>query len=148
MKVMVFGVFDLLHPGHIHFLRQAKRLGGFLVVSVARDSNVKKIKGFKPAQAEAIRLKNLKKLQFVDQAVLGSKANPWPHIKKEKPDIIALGYDQGLYVMNHESRIMNQERQLERELMKHGVKAKVVRLKAFKPSKFKSSKLRNPNLSS
>ncbi|MBI2607816.1 MAG: adenylyltransferase/cytidyltransferase family protein [Candidatus Doudnabacteria bacterium] len=135
-RVMVFGVFDLLHPGHISFLRQAKKLparrslgeggGNFLVVSVARDVNVKKVKGYKSQQSEEVRMNNLKRLQFVDRVVLGGQQNPWPHIRKETPDLIALGYDQKPYVDLKELKKI----------------AKVVRLKAFKPKIFKSSKLK------
>lgn len=123
----MFGVFDLLHPGHLSFLQQAKRLGDFLIVSVARDVNVNKIKSRKPAQNEQQRLKHVSRLAFVDKAVLGGRVNPWPHIKKEKPDIIALGYDQKSYVA------INQLQKI----------ARVVRLKAYKPRTYKSSYLRN-----
>ncbi|HEY4500387.1 MAG TPA: adenylyltransferase/cytidyltransferase family protein, partial [Candidatus Paceibacterota bacterium] len=46
-RVMVFGTFDILHPGHLYFLRAAKKLGDYLIVSLARDVNVRKIKGRK-----------------------------------------------------------------------------------------------------
>jgi FAD synthetase len=124
---MVFGVFDLLHPGHVSFLRQAKRLGDFLIVSVARDLNVEKVKGRKPAQNEKQRLNKVSRLPFVNKAVLGGVKNAIPHIKKEKPDVIALGYDQKSYV----------------DLKQLKKVAKVVRLKPFKPRIFKSSRLRS-----
>ncbi|MBI2356349.1 MAG: adenylyltransferase/cytidyltransferase family protein [Candidatus Doudnabacteria bacterium] len=126
-KVMVFGVFDLLHPGHVDFLKQAKKLGDYLVVSVARDANVRKVKRHKTSQSEKTRTAALKKLPFIDKVVLGGLKNPWPHIRKEKPDVIALGYDQMPYVS------MNQLKKI----------AKVVRLKAFRPSIYKSSQLRS-----
>lgn len=130
-KVMVFGVFDLLHPGHISFLKQAKKLGSFLVVSVARDVNVKKIKGKSPIFSEKKRMEHIKQLRLAKKVVLGGMRDPWPHIEKEKPDIIALGYDQGSFVGD-----------LPKELQKHGLKAKVIRLKAFRPEVFKSKILR------
>lgn len=123
---MVFGVFDLLHPGHISFLRQAKRLGDFLVVSVARDINVKRFKGYMPSQSEKERVAALKKLKFVNKVMLGGLKNPWPHIKKEKPDIIALGYDQKPYVNPNDLRRA----------------AKIVRLKSFRPRVYKSSRIK------
>src|SRR6185369_10758254 len=98
IKVMVFGVFDLLHPGHVDFLKQAKSLGNFLIVSVARDINVIKIKNQRPVHAEKQRMENIGKVPYVDKIVLGGKLDPWPHIVREKPDVIALGYDQGLYI--------------------------------------------------
>ena len=130
-RVMVFGVFDLLHPGHISFLKQAKKLGSFLIVSVARDINVKKIKGKKPVFDEKKRVAHVKQLKLAKKVVLGGAKDPWPHIVKEKPDIIALGYDQGSFVGN-----------LPEQLRKHKLKTRVVRLKAFRPEVFKSSLIR------
>jgi FAD synthetase len=132
MKVMVFGVFDLLHPGHISFLKQAKKLGNYLVVSIARDTNVRKIKGKLPVFKEKKRTAILKSLKIANKIVLGGVKDPWPHIKKEKPDIIALGYDQAAYVGN-----------LKQGLVKNNLrKTKIVRLKSFFPKRFKSSLIR------
>ena len=85
-KVMVFGVFDLLHPGHLNFLIQARELGDKLIVSIARDLNVFKIKGQRPVHGERQRLEALTLLPVVDKVVLGGLRDPWPHIVKEKPD--------------------------------------------------------------
>ncbi len=130
-RVMVFGVFDLLHPGHISFLKQAKKLGTFLVVSVARDVNVKKIKGKLPMVDEKKRVMRIKRLKIANKVVLGGLKDPWPHIKKEKPEVIALGYDQHDYVKN-----------LKKELLKNNLKVRVVRLKSYRPAVFKSSIIR------
>lgn len=127
---MVFGVFDLLHPGHISFLRQAKKLGS-LIVSVARDKNVKKIKGKPPVFNEKKRVENIKRLKLAKKVVLGGLKNPWLHIVKERPDVIALGYDQRTYVTK-----------LNEELHRHGLKTKVVRLRPFRQEVFKSSIIR------
>jgi FAD synthetase len=133
-KVMVFGVFDLLHPGHISFLKQARKLGTFLVVSVARDANVKKTKKKLPVFDEKKRVKVLKDLKLANKVVLGGLKDPWPHIKKEKPDVIALGYDQQGYV--------SKDAELIAQLRAHGLETKVVRLRSFRPETFKSSLLR------
>jgi len=133
-KVMVFGVFDLLHPGHISFLKQAKKLGS-LIVSVARDKNVKKMKGRLPVFSEKKRMEHIKQLEIAKKVILGAIKDPWPHIKKEKPNIIALGYDQADYVGN-----------LKKELSKRGLKIKIVRLKSFRPEIFKSSLVRKKML--
>jgi FAD synthetase len=150
-RVMVFGVFDLLHPGHISFLKQAKKIGNFLIVSVARDVNVKKIKGKAPVFDEKKRVERIKQLKLANKVVIGGLKDPWPHIVKENPDIIALGYDQEGYITKHlpdtlslsrragETRNMNQEKQLEAQLRKHGLKTKVIRLRSFRPEVFKSS---------
>ena len=140
-KVMVFGVFDLLHPGHLNFLVQASELGDKLIVSMARDLNVFKTKGQRPVDSEKYRLKNVSLLPIVDKAVLGGLKDPWPHIVKEKPDIIALGYDQGIYVGG---RGKGEGKALEEELIKHGLKkTKVVRLKPHWPQVYKSNILRS-----
>lgn len=140
---MVFGVFDLLHPGHVNFLKQAKKEGSFLIVSVARDKNVKKTKGRLPVFNEKKRLEILKKLKLADKVILAGLTDPWPHIQKEKPEIIALGYDQRSYINKQITNNKKQEKLLETELRKHGLKTKVVRLKPFRPNVFKSSKLRS-----
>ena len=140
-KVMVFGVFDLLHAGHLNFLMQAKELGDKLVVSLARDINVFKVKGQRPFHDEKQRLKNVSLLPVVDKAVLGGTKEPWEHIRKERPDIIALGYDQKIYVMKE--AVKGAARELEQQLLEHGLrKTKVVRLKPFWPQVYKSRILR------
>lgn len=138
-KVMVFGVFDLLHPGHINFFKQAKKLGTHLIVSVARDVNVKKIKGKSPVFNEKKRAEHVKQLKLASKVVLAGLKDPWPHIKKEKPDIIALGYDQADYVREKGE---GRRETLEAQLQKHGLKTKVLRLKSFRPEVFKTSIIR------
>ena len=72
-KVMVFGTFDLVHPGHLSFFRQAKKNGGFLIVVVARDRNSLEAKGRPPRNEEKKRLANIRKIKLVDKAILGSR---------------------------------------------------------------------------
>jgi len=142
-KVMVFGVFDLLHPGHLNFFVQARGLGDSLTVSVARDVNVFKVKSQRPVHDEQLRMTNVSLLPVVDKVVLGGLKDPWPHIVKEKPDVIALGYDQGSYVGREEGAGMKEEKLLEEGLVKHGLKnTKVVRLKPHWPEVYKSKILR------
>lgn len=132
-RVLVFGTFDLFHPGHRSFLRQAKRLGRTLVVAVGRDANVAKLKNRKPVHAEAERLATVRKLPIVDEAILASKdpSQRFSLIRRLKPDIIALGYDQRHYAVN-----------LEAELRLHGIACEVVRLRPYKPSRYKTSLIR------
>ena len=129
-RIMVFGTFDILHKGHLNFFRQARKLARdpYLIVSVARDVNVKKIKNHTPRLTERQRLAIIKKCPLVDKAVSGGLKNHIPHIVKERPSIIALGYDQSAYVDN-----------LKALLKKKGLEIKVVRLKAFQPKVYKSS---------
>lgn len=131
-KVIVFGTFDVLHPGHLDFFRQAKKHGDFLVAVVARDSNVKKIKGKSPASSERRRLLDVYNVPEVDLAVLGYREDPYKVIEEQKPDIICLGYDQDSYSEG-----------LDKELEKRGISAEIKRMKPHKEHKYKSSKL-NP----
>lgn len=130
-KVLVFGTFDILHPGHINFFKQAKKYGDFLIVIVGRDKNIVKIKGRLPLNNEKRRLKNLQKINLIDQSRLGYQKDPYKIIEKIKPGVICLGYDQNSYTNN-----------LAEELKKRKLSCQVVRLKSFKPEKYKSSKMR------
>lgn len=127
-KVLAFGTFDILHPGHTHMLKAAKKLGGHLTVIIARDATVCSVKKKKAVFAEKIRLKNLTKLNIADKVRLGCLGNKYKVITDEKPDIIALGYDQKFFVDDLKKVV--------------GKKVKIVRLKSHKPNIYKSSKLR------
>jgi len=91
-KVLVGGVFNTVHPGHEYFLKKAKELGDFLVVVVANDKTVLKKKSLLKPQEE--RKKALEKLGIADRVVIGDERDFLKIVKMEKPDIIALGYDQ------------------------------------------------------
>ncbi len=92
--VMAGGVFDILHPGHIHTLSKARALGDLLVVSVARDKTVQRMRGKPAVNNEETRLNLVRSLRFVDAAILGSETDIFETVEQIKPDIIALGYDQ------------------------------------------------------
>lgn len=127
---MVFGTFDVIHPGHVYFLNEAKRREKktYLIVSVARDANVKKIKNRLPDNNEKKRLSHIRQLKIADLVVLGAPVDYLSHIIKYRPQILALGYDQLAYTYN-----------LKKLLNAKGWQGKIIRLKAFKPQKFKSS---------
>lgn len=130
--VMVFGVFDGLHPGHRYFLRQAKRYSRKLIVAIARDSAVKKLKSKKPKENERDRLASVRKIREVSRAVLGdTQQGSYAVIKKYKPDIICLGYDQKRLGKDLKMR------------MRQGLVPKIrsVQLKAYQARRFKSSKI-------
>ena len=128
-RIMVFGTFDGLHRGHINFLKQAKKLSSesFLVVSVARDQNVIKIKGVPVSLNEKKRKILVQKCKLADKVILSGIKNHIPHIVKEKPDIIALGYDQKAYVKN-----------LKKDLKNKGLSVKIVRLKSYREKIYKN----------
>ncbi len=120
VKVMATGTFDILHLGHIYFLKEAKKLGDLLVVVVATDSTVRKLK-HEPVNPEQIRLDLIKELKIVDKAYLGYENDIYEILKEIKPDIITLGYDQ-----------LHDEKTIKKELKKRNIKAKVIRLKEYK----------------
>ncbi|MFH0978909.1 MAG: adenylyltransferase/cytidyltransferase family protein [Candidatus Woesearchaeota archaeon] len=131
-KVMVFGTFDILHPGHINFFRQARTLGDYLIAVVARDSTVMRLKKKKPLFNEMQRLRHLRQVYLVNKVVLGNHVDSFAVIEKHKPDVIALGYDQRHFA-DH----------LVPELARRKLKIELVRLKAFKYHKYKSSIIRS-----
>lgn len=116
VRVMATGVFDLLHPGHLYFLTEARRLGDELVVVVARDQTARRLK-HEPYVPEHIRREMVESLKPVDRAILGSTTDIYATVVDVKPDIIALGYDQRF-----------NEREVESECARRGVPARVVRL--------------------
>lgn len=95
-RVLACGTFDLLHPGHLHFLKQARSLGDELHVCVARDYNVFRIKQRLPLWDEHKRALELSTLPFVDCVHLGHKEDFLYPVELIRPHIIALGYDQSL----------------------------------------------------
>jgi FAD synthetase len=93
--VLVGGVFDVIHPGHIHTLKAAKQHGDVLVVVVARTSTAAKIKqGRKIYHGENLRRELVSSISFVDLAIIGSQVSLYDTVERVSPDIIALGYDQ------------------------------------------------------
>ena len=116
---MATGTFDLLHMGHIYYLKEAKKLGDELITVVARDSTVRKMK-HEPITPEIMRLDIIKELKIVDKAILGHEDDMYSTVEDIRPDIIALGYDQ-----------IHDEKIIKKELRKRNINAKVVRLRKF-----------------
>lgn len=123
---MGFGVFDGFHPGHKYFLRQLKELGDEVYIVIARDRNVKRIKGRSPHYNEKDRLESLKKSNYVDRVLMGHATDFYYLINKFQPDVIGLGYDQRANTDELEEKFPD---------------IKIVRLLALKPEKYKSSLL-------
>ena len=92
--VFTGGVYDIIHPGHIHTLKNSKQEGDLLIVSIARDNRVIKIKGMKPINNEKMRRILVSAIRYVDFTVLGSKGDIFGIVKKIKPNVITIGYDQ------------------------------------------------------
>ena len=90
--VMAQGTFDILHPGHIHYLEESAEKGDELVVVIARDSRVKQRKDLVFDEEE--RKHMVESLEAVDEAVLGSEEDIYSTVEEVDPDIITLGHDQ------------------------------------------------------
>ena len=103
VRVMATGVFDLLHPGHVHYLTEARRLGDELVVVVARDSTARRFK-HEPILREEDRRQMVAALKPVDEARLGNEGSIYEILTEVRPDVIALGYDQA----HDEARILEE----------------------------------------
>ena len=134
-KVMTFGTFDIFHLGHESFLKQARQYGDYLIVVIARDKTVKKVKGEFTQNNELIRQRAIIKSSLADEIVLGNLEDKYEVIKKYQPEIICLGYDQTAFIENLREKL--KEFNLE--------KTRIIKLKPYYPEKYKSSKLRNIN---
>lgn len=126
---MTAGTFDLLHPGHYNTLNYAKSLGDELIVIIARDETVKKIKGRKPIIPEEQRRMMVEAIKPVDKAILGSLTDKLEPILKIKPDFIVLGPDQTTFKIQ----------ELKDELKKHDLKTEVVKVENYTKCPFHSS---------
>lgn len=126
--VMAFGTFDVFHAGHEYFLRQARSLGDQLIVVVARDSTVKNVKGEYPQQDEKTRMQRVKNSEIAEKVVLGYDDDKYKVIKKYKPHIIALGYDQFVFTYK-----------LNKMIIDESMNTEIVRLEAYEPDIYKSS---------
>jgi FAD synthetase len=129
--VFVGGGFEVIHYGHIHTLSKARKLGDVLVVSVARDSTIRRRKNREPLVGEAERVKLLSALRDVDAAILGVEGDIYETLERVNPDLVALGYDQ-----------YHLEEEVKRESAKRGMKVEVVRLDSPVPNLKTSSILK------
>jgi len=129
--VMMFGTFDFLHAGHENIFQQARELGDEIIVVIAKDKTVQKIKGELPDKNEKERVKTLSETQWVDKVVLGNLKEKTKHIKLYKPNIIALGHDQFAFTYG-----------LEKLLIDEKLNTEIVRLKPYKTQIYKSSILK------
>ena len=92
--VLAGGVFDIIHPGHIHTLKDAKSLGDVLVVVVATDNTSVKMKKRRPLHDQEQRKELVNSLSMVDLCLVGQEEDIFKTVELVRPQIIALGYDQ------------------------------------------------------
>lgn len=130
-RVMCFGTFDIIHPGHIAFLEQSASYGDELYVVISRDDRRKKISGTAPIQSQKDRMTIIGALRCVTQVIAGNKRDILAVIKKIKPHVIALGHDQvyGIAV-------------LEQWMARQKNPPTLVRLPAIKRSRYASSRIK------
>ena len=117
--VLAGGVFDIIHPGHIHTLNAAKKLGDVLVVVVATDNTAVKMKKRRPIHTQEQRQELVNSLSMVDVSLIGQEDDIFKTVDHVRPQIIALGYDQ-----------VHQERSIIEGCKKIELDARVARLES------------------
>lgn len=128
---MASGVFDILHLGHIHYLKESKSFGDYLIVVIASDYTAKK-HGKNLIFNENERKELISELKIVDKAIIGhSEDNIFQTVREVKPDIITLGYDQKF-----------DDEYIENECRKMGLKTTVKRTSPYSGILNSSSKIR------
>jgi FAD synthetase len=125
---MTFGTFDHLHAGHEHYLREASKHGHEMITVLARDETVKKVKGELPDHNEIERKQKIEESNIDTKVVLGNIGDKYEVIRKFKPDVICLGYDQYTFTQK-----------LQKELIDQKLNTEIIRIKPYKPEVFKSS---------
>jgi cytidyltransferase-like protein len=128
--VLTFGTFDIFHPGHEYYLREAKKHGDRLVTIIARDQTVKSLKGSATRNDEQSRKQKVEESGIPDKVILGELENYYNCIIEEKADIICLGYDQ-----------RHLADWLQHFLHTHRLQLPIIRLDPFQEDTYKSSKL-------
>jgi FAD synthetase len=129
--VLVGGVFDLIHPGHIYTLKAAKAEGDVLVVVVARESTAQKIKKHRKIyHDEKVRKDLVTSLNFVDLALIGKEGTLYDTVEYVNPNVIALGYDQA-----------HSEKDIAENCKRRNLNVQVIRLSTPMPGS-KSSKIK------
>ena len=123
-RVMGFGTFDAVHPGHLFYLKELKKLGNVLTIIIARDANVKRIKGKAPHFNEKDRKQAILKTGLADQVVLGHEEDFMKVLHDLKPHVLGFGYDQRVDMAELKLKFPHIE---------------MVRLKSHEPHKYKSS---------
>ncbi|MFB3047719.1 MAG: adenylyltransferase/cytidyltransferase family protein [Nitrosopumilaceae archaeon] len=127
--VLAGGVFDIIHPGHIHTLNSAKLLGDVLVVVVATDKTAVKMKKRTPLHNQIHRQNLVNSLSMVDLTLIGHEDDIFKTVEIVEPEIIALGYDQ-----------IHQEKFITDGCRKLNLNVKVARLQSPNPE-ISSSKI-------
>jgi len=129
----VFGTYDIIHPAHIKFLVEARQTANCydceLILVLARDSSIERIKGHKPIFNEQQRLRLVSGLRVIDYVRLGNEGEDYFNIILDiQPDFIILGYDQ-----------LPNDKPLLKFIRDHDLKVKIFRLPHFESGDLSSS---------
>lgn len=127
-RIVATGTFDILHPGHLYYLEESRKLGDELWVIVARDSNVKHKP--RPVIPEQHRLAMVAALKPVDHAILGDKTDMFRPIEEIRPEIITIGFNQ-----------MFNETKLGEQLRARNLTPRIVRIGRYADDDLCSSRL-------
>lgn len=128
-KVLVFGTFDGVHDGHRAFLRQAREYGDYLIAAVAQDGVVAQLKKRTPRRDLEERMGNVQDEALADRVVAGDpEIGTYDVVKRYRPDVIALGYDQAAL-----------KKDIENHLQDFGWHVEIVVLAPHKPEKYHTS---------
>lgn len=129
--VMVFGTFDVLHPGHLWFLKKASQYGR-LIVALTPDKMCLKYKDHLPCHSFIQRKSHLEDIIYLDKVISAdTRAGSWQTVQQLRPSIIVLGYDQKLL-----------RRHLEKRLRELNLNPRIIMLKAYRQHFYQSSRLR------
>ncbi len=121
---MGFGTFDAVHPGHLFYLNELKKLGDELLIVIARDANVEQIKGKRPHFSEEERKQAIIDTSLPNRVILGHEDDFFKVLRDHKPHILGFGYDQRVDLD---------------ELKTQFPHIKMVRLESHEPHRYKSS---------
>jgi len=126
-RVVATGTFDLLHPGHLYYLEESKKLGDELWVIVARDANVRHKP--RPIIPEEHRLRMVAALKPVTHAILGDKTDMFRPIREINPALITIGFNQHF-----------DEIKLHQQLSERGLAPEIVRIGRYEDGNLCSSR--------
>jgi FAD synthetase len=122
--VLTTGAFEVIHPGHVYLLKQARRLAGKrgkVIVVLATDETIRQRKGREPVMGERERLQVMSSIRYVDRVVIGYRPMSFEKVfRRFKPDVVLFGYDQ-----------TEIERAFREFVASRGIRVRVVRAKAL-----------------